>query len=67
MFTPTIDYLFDQGFITFEADKKLIVSPWISSATISRLNLKPKSIVTNLPIAGREQYLVYHRDVVFKQ
>lgn len=67
MFTPTIDYLFDQGFITFETDKKLIVSPWISSTTISRLNLKPKSIVTNLPIAGREQYLVYHRDIVFKQ
>jgi putative restriction endonuclease len=67
MFTPTIDYLFDQGFITFEPDKRLIVSPWISNTTISRLNLKPKSIVTELQIEGREKYLVYHRDVVFKQ
>lgn len=67
MFTPTIDYLFDQGFITFENDKKLIVSPWISATTITRLNLKPKSIVNNLPIEGRQGYLNYHRSMIFKQ
>lgn len=67
MFTPTVDYLFDQGFITFEADKKLIVSPWISNSTITRLSLKPKSVISMLPIDGRQGYLQYHRDNIFKQ
>jgi putative restriction endonuclease len=66
MFTPTIDYLFDQGFITFEHDKKLLVSPWLSTSTINRLQLKPESIVTMLPIEGRQDYLDYHREIIFK-
>lgn len=67
MFTPTIDYLFDQGFITFEDDKKIIVSPWISSSTVSRLNLRPNSTISLLPISGREGYLAYHREAIFKR
>jgi len=66
MFTPTIDYLFDQGFITFEDNKQLIVSPWLSKSTISRLNIKPKIIISQLPITGREKYLNYHRSIIFK-
>jgi len=66
MFTPTIDYLFDQGFITFEEDKRMIVSPWLSNATVTRLNLKPKSSYPMLPIENREKYLVYHRENIFK-
>lgn len=30
MFTPTYDRLFDRWFISFEDDKTMIVSPWIS-------------------------------------
>jgi len=62
MFTPTIDYLFDSGFITFEDSKKMIISPWLSKPTIQRLNIKPKQIITHLPISGREKYLSYHRE-----
>lgn len=67
MFTPTIDYLFDQGFITFEQDKKILVSPWLSNSTINRLSLKPMSVVPLLPIDGRHDYLAYHRENIFKQ
>lgn len=67
MFTPTIDYLFDSGFITFDNKKKLYISPWISKPTISRLNLKPLTTVDLLPIDGREEYLEYHRNIIFKK
>lgn len=66
MFTPTIDYLFDSGFITFEENKKMIVSPWLSKPTLHRLNIKPFRVIEQLPITGREKYLRYHRDKIFK-
>ena len=66
MFTPTIDYLFDSGFISFEDNKKMLVSPWLSKPTISRLNIKPLKVIDHLPIIGREKYLQYHRKSIFK-
>ena len=65
MFTPTIDYLFDQGFITFEDNKKIMISPWLSKPTISRLGLRDQTVCTMLPIEGREIYLSYHRESIF--
>lgn len=65
MFTPTIDYLFDQGFITFEDDKKILISPWLSKPTVSRLGLRDQTIYPMLPTDGREKYLDYHRHSIF--
>ncbi|MFI5139698.1 MAG: HNH endonuclease [Sphingobacteriales bacterium] len=39
MFTPTYDFLFDRGFITFTDDKRMLVSPWLSKMTCSKLNI----------------------------
>jgi putative restriction endonuclease len=66
MLTPTFDLLFDRGFITFTNDKKMIISPWISKMTCSKLNISPEKQYSMLPINGREEYLEYHRTVVFK-
>jgi putative restriction endonuclease len=66
MFTPTYDYLFDRWFISFTNDKRLLVSPWISKMTCSKLNLLHESKINTLPIDGREDYLSYHRDFIFK-
>ena len=66
MFTPTIDRLFDRGFITFEENKKILISPWLSRTTIHRLNIQTTGIIEHLPINGRENYLSYHRDKIFK-
>jgi putative restriction endonuclease len=66
MFTPTIDHLFDRGFITFSNDKKMIISPWLSKITCSRLNIKPEKKYPMLPTEGRENYLEYHRQNIFK-
>jgi putative restriction endonuclease len=65
MFTPTIDYLFDQGFITFEDNKKILISPWLSKPTISRLGLRDQTSYPMLPTEGREKYLSYHRASIF--
>ena len=67
MLTPTYDRLFDQGFITFSNDKKLIVSPWISPMNQKRLNIYADMKVPYLPMdEKREEYLEYHREKIYK-
>lgn len=66
-FTPTYDKLFDRGFITFDSDKKLKVSPWISPMNQNRLNIYDGKIIDKLPLDNkREKYLQYHRENIFK-
>lgn len=66
MFTPTYDFLFDRGFITFTNDKKMQVSPWLSKVTCSKLNIAQDKTYPMLPVEGRENYLDYHRANIFK-
>ena len=66
MLTPTFDLLFDRGLITFTNDKKMIISPWISKMTCSKLNIAPEKQYQMLPTNGRENYLEYHRNNIFK-
>lgn len=67
MLTPTYDRLFDQGFITFSNDKRLIVSPWISPMNQKRLNIYTDMKLQYLPMdEKREEYLEYHREKIFK-
>ena len=67
MLTPTIDFLFDRGFITFTNDKKMLISPWLSKITCSKLQIIPEKKYDMLPIQGRERYLNYHREHIFKK
>lgn len=66
MLTPTYDFLFDRGFITFSNDKKMRVSPWLSKMTCSKLNIADEKKYPMLPTEGREHYLEYHRNNIFK-
>jgi len=66
MFTPTYDFLFDRGFITFTDDKRMLVSPWLSKMTCSKLNIADDKKYNLLPVEGRESYLEYHRTNIFK-
>ncbi len=67
MLTPTYDKLFDRGFITFDDDKKLIVSPWLSPMNQKRLGIHTGLVVSKLPLdEKRKEYLKYHREYVFK-
>lgn len=67
MFTPTYDKLFDRGFISFENDGTMLVSPWISPLNQKRLNIFNGKKFKMLPTDGREAYLAYHREYVFKK
>ena len=61
--TPTYHTLFDLGFISFEDDGKLLVSPFLSNITKQRLNLKDGQ---NIRLqTGSAKYLEYHRNNIF--
>lgn len=66
MFTPTYDKLFDRGFISFDNEGIMIVSPWISPMNQKKLNIYSGKKI-NLPLEGRKEYLCYHREFVFKK
>ncbi len=66
--TPTFDKLFDKGFITFNNDKKMIVSNWLSPMNQKRLGIYTGKIIKDLPMdKKREFYLQYHRKYIFKK
>lgn len=66
MFTPTYDYLFDRGFISFTDDKRLLLSPFLSNLTYSKLRLFPNKSLDQLNTQGKEKYLEYHRNNIFR-
>lgn len=67
IFTPTFDILFDKGFMSFTDDKKIMLSPFLSKMTYSKIGISENKTIELLPIcAKRKQYLNYHRTEVLK-
>lgn len=66
MLTPHIDFLFDRGFISFSDSKQMLLSPWISKLTYKNLGLVESKVYPNLAVSGREKYLAFHRENIFK-
>lgn len=67
MLTPTFDFLFDRGFLSFTDDKKSILSPFLSNMTYSKLGISDGKTFSHLPIEGRESYLEFHRKEILKR
>lgn len=67
MLTPTFDFLFDRGFLSFTDDRKTILSPFLSNMTYSKLNISDNRLIPHLPADGRETYLNYHRSHILKK
>jgi putative restriction endonuclease len=65
LLTPTMDHLFDQGFIGFEGNGELIISPVAHVESLVRMGLSPsdRRNVGNFS-SGQRSYLEYHRDEV---
>jgi len=65
LLTPSIDHLFDRGFIGFEGNGNLIISP-----VAHRPSLEKMGVETNRTInvggfsEGQKHYLEFHRDMV---
>jgi putative restriction endonuclease len=68
LLSPTIDRLFDRGFIGFEDSGELIVSPVLEDTTARDLGLPDqRPFATGIFTAGQKVYLQYHRDSILKR
>lgn len=68
MLTPTVDHLFDKGFISFEGGGRLIVSPVADRASLVKMGIDPSANI-NVGSFSQEQrrFLEFHREVIFKE
>jgi hypothetical protein len=65
LLTPSIDHLFDRGFIGFEGNGNLIVSPVAHHPSLERMGIQVNGIVNvGAFTSGQKQFLEYHRDMV---
>jgi len=63
--TPSVDHLFDRGFISFEDQGKLIVSPVADLLSLRKMGIvNPDSINVGLFSSGQKQFLDYHRNEI---
>jgi hypothetical protein len=68
LLTPSIDHLFDRGYISFENNGELLISPRSDKFSLFRMGIETKKVV-NVGSFNDDQknYLNYHRDSVFLQ
>jgi hypothetical protein len=65
LLTPSIDHLFDRGFISFEDKGQLIVSPVAHAPSLERMGVRTQEIVAVGAFTdGQRKYLEYHRESV---
>ena len=68
MFTPNIDKLFDQWFISFSAESRMLISPWVSPMNRRYLWIIENKEYSHLQIRGkRVEYLSFHQESIFKK
>lgn len=65
LLTPSIDHLFDRGFISFENTGELIVSPVAHRPSLNRMGVATDRVVNVGDFTdGQKHFLAYHRDSV---
>jgi putative restriction endonuclease len=67
LLTPTVDHLFDKGFISFENTGQLIVSPVADPESLKRMGIdRAARLNVGLFSQGQRQYLEFHRENVLR-
>jgi hypothetical protein len=68
LLAPHIDHLFDNGFISFDGDGTLLISPAADSAALKQMGV-PVDVVFNAGLFNEKQkaYLAFHRSEVFRK
>ena len=66
MLTPTVDHLFDGGYITFEDRGGIVLSPRISDQIWRQMHLPSSPHVTRSLDKQQAVYMDYHREFVFR-
>jgi len=65
LLTPSIDHLFDRGFIGFEGDGQVIVSPVAHRESLARMGIEPEHPPNVGGFStGQRSFLEFHRDNV---
>jgi hypothetical protein len=65
LLTPSIDHLFDRGFIGFEGNGNLIISPVAHRPSLQRMGVETQHTITvGVFSEGQRHFLEYHRDMV---
>jgi putative restriction endonuclease len=68
LLTPSIDHLFDRGFIGFEDDGKLIISPVAHCPSLQRMGIDTKKVINVGGFtSGQKHFLDFHRNAVLLQ
>jgi hypothetical protein len=68
LLTPSIDHLFDRGFIGFEDNGKLIISPVAHKPSLQRMGIEISKVVNVGGFTtGQKQFLEFHRNAVLLQ
>lgn len=68
LLTPSIDHLFDRGFISFEDTGRLIVSPVAHPESLRRMGIETERPVNVGTFSeGQRSFLRYHRESVLLQ
>lgn len=68
LLTPTVDHLFDKGFISFEDRGRLIVSPVADEMSLRRMGIDPGDPPDVGAFSeGQRRYLEYHRENVLRK
>lgn len=66
LLTPSIDHLFDRGFISFEDQGELLISPVAHQSSLNRMGV-PTAVRINVGSfsGGQKAFLEFHRNYVF--
>lgn len=68
LLTPDADHLFDRGFLSFENDGEVLVSPVAHRSSLTKMGLDP-AVLSNVGSfsSGQRKFLEFHRESVFLQ
>jgi hypothetical protein len=65
LLTPSIDHLFDRGFIGFEGNGNVIISPVAHRPSLERMGIEVRDTLNVGPFTvAQRHFLEYHRDMV---
>jgi predicted restriction endonuclease len=66
LLTPSIDHLFDRGFIGFEGSGRLLISPVAHKPSLEKMGVKVgEQINVGVFAEGQRRYLDWHQEYVF--
>ncbi|HVF72320.1 MAG TPA: HNH endonuclease signature motif containing protein [Chthoniobacterales bacterium] len=68
LLTPSIDHLFDRGFISFEDNGELLISDVAHRESVRRMGVETERVVrVGTFSTGQKDFLAHHRRAVFLQ